>query len=74
MNITQKNSDENNETNKNNNNTTINEKTAMLEVSQAIIRPIKRDCFKYKYHLIFSSIIIIIFVKVYHLISSQDLP
>ena len=27
MNITQKNSDENNETNKNNNNTTINEKT-----------------------------------------------
>ena len=64
MNITQKNSDENNETNKNNNNTTINEKTAMLEVSQAIIRPIKRDCFKYKYHLIFSSIIIIIFVVI----------
>ena len=64
MNITQKNRDENNETNKNNNNTTINEKTAMLEVSQAIIRPIKRDCFKYKYHLIFSSIIIIIFVVI----------
>jgi glycosyltransferase involved in cell wall biosynthesis len=64
MNITQKSRDENNDNKKRNNDTTINEKTTMLEVSQALIRPIKRDCFKYKYHLIFSSLIIIFFVVI----------
>ena len=64
MNIIQKSRDENNDNKKRNNDTTINEKTTMLEVSQALIRPIKRDCFKYKYHLIFSSLIIIFFVVI----------
>jgi len=48
----------------NNNNTTINEKTAMLEVSSTIPKPKKRDYFKYKYHLIASTIIIIIFILI----------
>ena len=48
----------------NNNNTTINEKTAMLEVSSTIPKPKKRDYFKYKYHLIASTIIIIIFIVI----------
>ena len=53
-----------NENKNNTNNTIINEKTAMLEVSSTIPKPKKRDYFKYKYHLIASTIIIIIFIVI----------
>ena len=53
-----------NENKNNTNNTNINEKTAMLEVSSTIPKPKKRDYFKYKYHLIASTIIIIIFIVI----------
>ena len=53
-----------NENKNNTNNTIINEKTAMLEVSSTIPKPKKRDYFKYKYHLIASTIIIIIFILI----------
>ena len=49
------------ENKKNNNYTNINEETAMLEVSTPIPKPKKEINFKYKFHLILSAFIIIIF-------------
>ena len=48
---------------------TINEKTTMLDISQTIPKPKKRDITKYKYPLIISTLVLIIF-----LISILNIP